>query len=350
MAVADRPANVPPQDIDAEESVLGAMLVSQNAIAIVSELLQPEDFYRRSHATIYRTILEMYGKGEVVDSITLTSALDHRGVLDDVGGKPVVHTLAATVPAAANARHYAQIVRDTATYRGLIRAGTDIASLGYEHVGEPHELVDRAEQIVFSIADQRISGDFERIDGLLKQSFERLDEIQNSDHDITGAPSGLPGPRRADGGVPEVEPGRPGRPPRHGQDVARAQHRHPPGRPRADPRRDLLARDVARGGHDPAHVHRGQGRLQAAPRRQAVEGRLEQPHRRLDPALQRADLRRRLRRRLADRDQGQGPPPEGPPRRAPRPGRRRLPPAHGRDDPGREPRPGDLADLARRSS
>jgi replicative DNA helicase len=191
MAVADRPANVPPQDIDAEESVLGAMLVSQNAIAIVSELLQPDDFYRRSHATIYRTILEMYGKGEVVDTITLTSALDHRGVLDDVGGKPVVHTLAATVPAAANARHYAQIVRDTATYRGLIRAGTDIAALGYEHVGEPPELVDRAEQIVFSIADQRISGDFERIDGLLKQSFERLDEIQNSDHDITGAPSGF---------------------------------------------------------------------------------------------------------------------------------------------------------------
>ncbi|MGH3075475.1 MAG: replicative DNA helicase, partial [Gaiellales bacterium] len=191
MAVADRPANVPPQDIDAEESVLGAMLVSQNAIAIVSELLKPEDFYRRSHATIYRTILEMYGKGEVVDSITLTSGLDNRGVLDDVGGKPVVHTLAATVPAAANARHYAQIVRDTATYRGLIRAGTDIASLGFEHIGEPQELVDRAEQIVFSIGDQRISSDFERIDGLLKQSFERLDEIQNSDHDITGAPSGF---------------------------------------------------------------------------------------------------------------------------------------------------------------
>ena len=191
MAVADRPANVPPQDIDAEESVLGAMLVSQNAIAIVSELLKPDDFYRRSNATIYRTILEMYGKGEVVDSITLTSALDNRGVLDEVGGKPQVHTLAATVPAAANARHYAQIVRDTATYRGLIRAGTDIASLGYEHLGEPQELVDQAEQIVFSIGDQRISTDFERIDGLLKQSFERLDEIQNSDHDITGAPSGF---------------------------------------------------------------------------------------------------------------------------------------------------------------
>jgi replicative DNA helicase len=191
MAVANRAPTVPPQDIDAEESVLGAMLVSQNAIAIVSELLKPEDFYRGSHATIYRTILEMYGQGEVVDSITLTNGLSNRGLLDEVGGKPFVHTLAATVPAAANARHYAQIVRDTATYRGLIRAGTDIATLGYDHIGDPPDLVDKAEQIVFSIADQRISGDFERIDGLLKQSFERLDEIQNSDRDITGVPSGF---------------------------------------------------------------------------------------------------------------------------------------------------------------
>jgi replicative DNA helicase len=191
MAVANRAPTVPPQDIDAEESVLGAMLVSQNAIAIVSELLKPEDFYRGSHATIYRTILEMYGQGEVVDSITLTNGLSNRGLLDGVGGKPFVHTLAATVPAAANARHYAQIVRDTATYRGLIRAGTDIATLGYDHIGDPPDLVDKAEQIVFSIADQRISGDFERIDGLLKQSFERLDEIQNSDRDITGVPSGF---------------------------------------------------------------------------------------------------------------------------------------------------------------
>ena len=191
MAVADRPANVPPQDIDAEESVLGAMLVSQNAIAIVSELLKPDDFYRRSNATIYRTILEMYGKGEVVDSITLTSALDNRGVLDEVGGKPQVHTLAATVPAAANARHYAQIVRDTATYRGLIRAGTDIASLGYEHLGEPQELVDQAEQVVFGIADQRITSDFFPIAGLLNDSFERISQLHESGREITGVGTGF---------------------------------------------------------------------------------------------------------------------------------------------------------------
>jgi replicative DNA helicase len=191
MSVTSQEQTVPPQDLDAEESVLGAMLVSGNAVAIVSELLQPGDFYRRSHATIYQTILEMYGRGENVDSITLTNALSNRGLLDEVGGKAVVHTLAATVPAVANARHYAQIVRDTATYRGLIRAGTEIATLGYERIGEPPELVDRAEQIVFGIADQRISGDFENMETLLKQSFDRLTEMAQDGRDLTGVASGF---------------------------------------------------------------------------------------------------------------------------------------------------------------
>ena len=105
MAVApqQQAPNLPPQDLDAEESVLGAMLVSPTAVAVVSEVLHPEDFYLGSHAHIYRTILEMYGAGETIDSITLTNALTSRGLLDQVGGKAVVHTLAATVPAAANA-------------------------------------------------------------------------------------------------------------------------------------------------------------------------------------------------------------------------------------------------------
>jgi replicative DNA helicase len=193
MAVSPQtsPQHLPPQDLDAEESVLGAMLVSPTAVAVVSEILQPDDFYRRSHALIYQTILEMYGAGETVDSITLTNALGTRGLLDQVGGRAVVHTLASTVPAAANARHYADIVRDAATYRSLIRAGTDIAELGYEHVGEPQELVDRAEQIVFSIADQRISHDFTPLNSLLVESFERLGALAESGSDITGFPTGF---------------------------------------------------------------------------------------------------------------------------------------------------------------
>ena len=131
------PSTVPPHDLDAEESVLGAMLVSANAISIVSEMLRAEDFYRRSHATIYAAILQLYGDGGTVDSITLINALQNLGQLEEVGGKAAVNTLASTVPAVANAYRYAEIVRDASTYRNLIRAGTQIAQLGYERLGEP---------------------------------------------------------------------------------------------------------------------------------------------------------------------------------------------------------------------
>jgi replicative DNA helicase len=191
MAVEAQSAPVPPQDLEAEESVLGAMLVSPNAVAAVSEILQPDDFYRKSHGTMYRAILEMYGRGDAIDSITLANELSNRGVLEEVGGRAAVSTLAATVPAAANAPHYARIVRDTASYRGLIRAGTDIATLGYERHGEPSDLVDRAEQIVFEIADHRIKGDFHGIDGLLQRTFERITALHESDREVTGAPSGF---------------------------------------------------------------------------------------------------------------------------------------------------------------
>ncbi|MDX6496703.1 MAG: replicative helicase [Gaiellales bacterium] len=185
------PSTVPPHDLDAEESVLGAMLVSENAISIVSEMLRAEDFYRRSHAAIYAAIIQLYGEGGTVDSITLINALQNLGQLEEVGGKAAVHTLASTVPAVANAYRYAEIVRDASTYRNLIRAGTEIAQLGYERLGEPRELVDRAEQTVFGIADQRISSDFSPISTLLNESFERITQLHESGRDITGVSSGF---------------------------------------------------------------------------------------------------------------------------------------------------------------
>jgi replicative DNA helicase len=181
---------LPPQDLDAEESVLGACLLSPTALAVVSEVVRSDDFYRPSHALIYRTMLEMYGEGETVDQITVTNALATRGVLDEVGGKAVVHTLAAAVPAVSNARHYGEIVRDAATCRALIGAGNEIARLGYERIGEPQELVDRAEQVVFGIADQRIKSDFQPITPLLRQSFERITQLYESGSDVTGIASG----------------------------------------------------------------------------------------------------------------------------------------------------------------
>ena len=108
---------MPPQDLEAEESVLGAMMLSPGAIGAVSEVLSAADFYRESHGTIYRAALDLYGHGEPVDAITLADKLDERGELEHVGGRVRVHELAALVPATANAAHYARIVRDMSMLR-----------------------------------------------------------------------------------------------------------------------------------------------------------------------------------------------------------------------------------------
>jgi replicative DNA helicase len=186
-------AHVPPQNLDAEESVLGAMMLSPGAIAVVSEILSSDgrEFYRESHAKIYRAALGLYVKGEPVDAITLADELDERSDLEDVGGKVRVQELAATVPATANAGHYAHIVRETATLRGLIRAGAEIARLGWERPGEATELVDQAEQVVFDLSQQRARGEFSHIEDLLKESFERITALYESGADVTGIPSGF---------------------------------------------------------------------------------------------------------------------------------------------------------------
>jgi replicative DNA helicase len=184
---------VPPQNLDAEESVLGAMMLSPSAIAAVSEVLSADgrEYYRESHAKVYRAALALYAKGEPVDAITLVDELDERGELEDVGGKVRIHELAALVPASANAGHYAQIVKEAATLRGLIRVGGEIARLGWERPGETPELVDRAEQILFDLSQEKATSEFSHIETLLKESFERITQLYESGADVTGIPSGF---------------------------------------------------------------------------------------------------------------------------------------------------------------
>ena len=191
MAQAVQTAPVPPQSLDAEESVLGAMMLSPGAIATVSEILDPGDFYRESHAKVFRSALALWAKGEPVDAITVVDELEERGELETVGGRVRIHELAALVPATANAGHYARIIRESATLRGLIRAGGEISRLGWEGIGEPAELVDRAEQVIFTLSQQRTSGDFAHIETLLKESFERITALYESGSDITGLASGF---------------------------------------------------------------------------------------------------------------------------------------------------------------
>jgi replicative DNA helicase len=191
LAQASQTAPVPPQNLEAEESVLGAMMLSPGAIGAVSEVLDASDFYRESHAVIYRAALALYAKGEPVDAITLVDELEERGELEAAGGRVRIHELAALVPASANAGHYARIVREMATLRGLIRAGGEIAHLGWERPGETTDLVDRAEQVVFDLSQSRVSSEFSHIEELLKDSFERITALYEAGADVTGTPSGF---------------------------------------------------------------------------------------------------------------------------------------------------------------
>jgi replicative DNA helicase len=191
LAQASQAAPVPPQNLEAEESVLGAMMLSPGAIGAVSEVLDASDFYRESHAIIYRAALALYAKGEPVDAITLVDELEERSELEAAGGRVRIHELAALVPASANAGHYARIVREMATLRGLIRAGGEIAQLGWERPGETTDLVDRAEQVVFDLSQARVTSEFSHIEELLKDSFERITSLYEAGADVTGTPSGF---------------------------------------------------------------------------------------------------------------------------------------------------------------
>jgi replicative DNA helicase len=190
--VADRVgAIVPPQNLEAEESVLGAMLLSPAAVGTVSEILTAADFYRESHAKAFRAALALWGKGEPVDAITLANELDERSELEAVGGQARVAELAALVPSTSNVEHYARIVKEMATLRGLVRAGQEITRLGQERPGEVTDLVDRAEQVVFELGQQRVTSDFAHIETLLKESFERITQLYEAGSEITGIPSGF---------------------------------------------------------------------------------------------------------------------------------------------------------------
>jgi len=188
-AVGDLSA--PPQNLEAEEWVLGAILISTNAMATVAELVRPSDFYKHSNGLVYQAAVDLYAQGEPVDAITVTNHLDQLGKLDEVGGRVRLHELANIVPATANVGHWSRIVHEMATLRTLIDSGQRIARLGWDRDGETADLVDRAEQIVFELSQSRVTGDFTDIDTLLKESFERITALYESGVEVTGTPSGF---------------------------------------------------------------------------------------------------------------------------------------------------------------
>jgi replicative DNA helicase len=181
----------PPQDLNAEESVLGAMLISPGALGVVSEILVADDFYRHEHGAIFSACLELDGLGRPVDALTVADYMDQCGTLDRGGGRARLHELAALVPATANAGHYAGIVREMATLRGLVRAGTEITRLGQDRPGETIELVERAERIVAGV-NRPSHGEPEEMGPIAGRVWERAQEVAASGGRMVGIPSGFP--------------------------------------------------------------------------------------------------------------------------------------------------------------
>ncbi|HSV39765.1 MAG TPA: DnaB-like helicase N-terminal domain-containing protein, partial [Nocardioidaceae bacterium] len=181
----------PPQDNDAEVCVLGAMLLTKDAIADCVELIRGTDFYRPAHETIYDAMIELYGRGEPVDPVTTSAELGRRGELVRVGGAPYLHTLSASVPIAANASYYAGIVREKAVLRRLVDAGTRIVQMGYAGEGLVDDVVDRAQQEVYSVTDKRTSEDYAPLSVIMEATLDEIEAISNRDGGLSGVPTGF---------------------------------------------------------------------------------------------------------------------------------------------------------------
>nr|WP_311772235.1 replicative DNA helicase [Sphaerisporangium siamense] len=182
----------PPSNIEAEQSVLGGMLLSKDAIADVVEVLRADDFYRPAHQIVYDAILDLYGRGEPADSVTIFNELSRRGELGRVGGGTYVHTLTNVVPTAANAGYYAKIVREQAVLRRLIEAGTRIVSYGYGGNNEEvDDLVDRAQAEIYAVTDRRTSEDYRPLSEIMPGALDEIEAIGSRSGQMVGVPTGF---------------------------------------------------------------------------------------------------------------------------------------------------------------
>jgi len=189
---AVRPNRIPPHNLDAEQSVLGAMLESKDAIANVIEILESEHFYKPAHVEIYESILALYARGEAVDAITCADELTRRGKLDAIGGKPYIHGLLEAYPTASSAAYYAHIVEELSLLRNLIDAGNKVQEIGFSVPEDVAEAVNEAEELVFNVGDKRLKDDYHEIRKLLMKSMTDIEARYDSGANLTGISSGFP--------------------------------------------------------------------------------------------------------------------------------------------------------------
>ena len=188
---AVRPNRIPPHNLDAEQSVLGAMLESREAIANVIEVVMPDDFYKPAHTEIYDTILALHSRGEPVDAITVADELGRRGTLDNIGGKPYISGLLEAYPTASAAGQYARIVEEHSLLRRLISAGNEIQGIGFAMPEDVNEAVDEAEELIYNVGDKRLRDEVTPIKPLLGQSMEHIEHLYERGESVSGVSSGF---------------------------------------------------------------------------------------------------------------------------------------------------------------
>ena len=183
----------PPQDPAAEQAVLGGMLLSKDAIADVLEKLRPGDFYKPANQLVYDAVLDLYGRGEPADAVTVAAELDRRGLLRRVGGAPYLHTLISTVPTAANAGYYAEIVAEKALLRRLVEAGTRVVQYGYAGAdgADVSDIVDRAQAEIYDVTERRAAEDFVILEEILQPTMDEIDAIASMGGVSKGVPTGF---------------------------------------------------------------------------------------------------------------------------------------------------------------
>ncbi len=353
MAIADQrngdSATAPPQNLEAEQSVLGAVLLSDTALPalIIDERLQPEDFYREAHGLIFQAMLDLHTVGEPVDALTLVEHLKQAGLLENVGGRAAVDLLAGSVPAVGNVRQYARIVRENAMLRRLLRASYEIQARVHSHEAPPARARRPRRALDPRGRPRRPPQGLPRDPRPALRGAGQARAALRARHLDHRHPVRLRGPRPHHRRLPARQPDHPRRPPWHGQVGADGQLRRARGAHRQGGGRAVQPRDVRGGARAALHRQPGvdQGRRPA--QGQGAADALGEDPRRLQPARGVGALRRRLLRPLGARRAREDAPARPAAGRRPRAGPHRLPPAHARHRADRQPRRAGRPDLAR---
>ncbi|HEY0492568.1 MAG TPA: replicative DNA helicase [Candidatus Dormibacteraeota bacterium] len=182
---------IPPQNLEAEASVLGSLMLDRNAIVRIADFLRPEDFYLDSHAQVFRAALNLYDRADPIDLLTLAAELEKMRVLDRIGGQAFLAELEGGVPTAANVEYYGHLVEEAATKRKLIGAGARITALGFDEATPAATALDAAEGVIFNIAEGRITQDFVALKDILKTTWDQIEAIHKDQSIVSGVPSGF---------------------------------------------------------------------------------------------------------------------------------------------------------------